>query len=152
MDTQSMVFCEMIRTEIMDVIKGMGGDLRSTAKNLVQDVTSEQDPSGTSAFAAVKKGAECVISSVYEFSGDVCEAAVGSVEGAIEGAREAGMDAAEAASAAATGAVTAGYEINPAVGTKIKKVVNAAVISGVKVVVIKPVPVWKRPSALNSAA
>jgi|GEM_PF-1794014 len=144
MDTKSMVFSEMIRTEIMDVIKGMGDNLEAASKNLVMEAIRGGVPSGISAYDAIGDSTCSIVNYSVEFAGDVCGAAKGAVEGAVEGAREGGLDAERAASVAATAAVTAGYEISPAVGTKIKKAV-AGTSAGVKVVIVKPASLFKRP-------
>lgn len=144
MDTKSMVFSEMIRTEIMDVIKGMGGNLEAVSKNLVMDVVRDGTPNGDSAYDAIADITGRIVTNTVEFSGDACGAAKGALEGAVEGAKETGLDAERAASVSATAAVTAGYEISPAVGTKVKKAV-AGTCLGVKVVIVKPATLFKRP-------
>lgn len=119
MDIRSMIFNEMIRMEISDVLKKKGR-LSTAAGNIVFDVVRDQMYSDAPAYEAIKRAAGCIVANAFEFSGDVCEAATGAVGGAIDGALDTGLDTAKSAGAAASGAVSASFEIDPDLGIRVK--------------------------------
>lgn len=147
MDTNTMLFSEMIRAEIKGVVDA-GGNVEEAAKNIMIDVMHDKAAMKSAPCEAIRTAAFRIVTDTVEFSGDYCAAARGALEGAIEGSKKARLEADEAASAAATAAVTAGYEIHPNIGTKIKKTVSVT-RAGKKVLIVKPAPVFTRPQPVE---
>jgi hypothetical protein len=116
-----------------------GGEMGCIAQGFLIGVMLATEHGNDSLLAVIAHAAGTFVKHAYAAGADAVSAASGLAEGAAAWAGERGLNSGAAASAAGQGAADAAEEVSPSVGRKVRERLTSGLISGVAVMLRKPV-------------